>query len=104
MIEKGNDEYYILSNHSTEGVGMYKPVYAEDETRFLNQGHKAYMHLAYSKELSASYSFIFGDGTTGVVKAEIRNEKEEIYDLTGRKVETPTKGVYIVNGKKVFIK
>ena len=104
MIEKGDEEYYILSNHSTEGVGMYRPVYAEDETRFLNQGHKAYMHLADSKELSTSYSFIFGEGTTGVVKVEIRNEKEEIYDLTGRKVETPTKGVYIVNGEKVFIK
>ena len=104
MIEKGDEEYYILSNHSTEGVGMYRPVYAEDETRFLNQGHKAYMHLADSKELSTSYSFIFGDGTTGVVKVEIKNEKEEIYDLTGRKVETPTKGIYIVNGEKVFIK
>ena len=27
-----------------------------------------------------------------------------VYDLTGRKVDTPTKGIYIVNGKKVFIK
>ncbi|MBR4065648.1 MAG: hypothetical protein IKJ97_02745 [Bacteroidaceae bacterium] len=101
MIEKGNDGYYILYNHSTEGVGMYRPVYAEDETRFLNQGHKAFMLVpADNKELSASYSFIFGEGTTGVVKVEIKNEKEEIYDLTGRKIENPAKGIYIVNGKK----
>ena len=36
---------------------------------------------------------------------EIENEdgdvKDEIYDLQGRKVTTPTKGVYIKNGKKV---
>ena len=27
-----------------------------------------------------------------------------VYDLTGRKVETPTRGIYIINGKKIFIK
>ena len=27
-----------------------------------------------------------------------------VYDLSGRRVETPTKGIYIVNGKKVVIK
>ena len=26
------------------------------------------------------------------------------YDLQGRKVETPTRGIYIINGKKIFIK
>ena len=42
---------------------------------------------------------------TGVEKSEIRNEKSEmIYDLTGRRVENPAKGIYIVGGKKVMIK
>ena len=27
-----------------------------------------------------------------------------IYDLTGRRVTHPTKGIYIVNGRKVMIK
>jgi hypothetical protein len=27
-----------------------------------------------------------------------------IYDLSGRKVESPTKGLYIIDGKKVFVK
>ncbi len=27
-----------------------------------------------------------------------------IYDLQGRRVENPTKGIYIVNGRKVVIK
>lgn len=35
-------------------------------------------------------------GENGNVKA--------IYDLTGRKVEVPTKGIYIIDGKKVFVK
>lgn len=37
---------------------------------------------------------------------EVKNEVvvEGIYDLSGRRVENPTKGIYIVNGKKVLVK
>ena len=35
-------------------------------------------------------------GENGKVKA--------IYDFQGRKVDTTNKGVYIINGKKVFVK
>ena len=43
--------------------------------------------------------------TTGIndVKAENGNVRT-VYDLQGRKVDNPTNGIYIVNGKKVFIK
>ncbi|MCR4613772.1 MAG: hypothetical protein K5778_07205 [Bacteroidaceae bacterium] len=34
----------------------------------------------------------------------INNEKSTIYDLSGRRVARPLKGLYIVNGKKVFVK
>ena len=37
------------------------------------------------------------------VKAESGKVKT-IYDLNGRKVENPTKGLYIIDGKKVLIK
>ena len=44
-------------------------------------------------------------GVTGIEKVEIRNEKSEIYDLTGRRVENITApGIYIVDGKKVLVK
>ena len=45
------------------------------------------------------------NGSTGIdeVKGENGNVKA-IYDLTGRKVEVPTKGIYIIDGKKVFVK
>ena len=35
---------------------------------------------------------------------EQRAESKDIYDLQGRRVNTPTKGLYIINGKKIFIK
>ena len=34
----------------------------------------------------------------------IIQNSELIYDLQGRRVENPTKGIYIVNGRKVVIK
>ena len=39
---------------------------------------------------------------TAIEKVDIRNEKEGIFDLSGRRVENPAKGIYIVNGKKVI--
>jgi hypothetical protein len=39
----------------------------------------------------------------GVVKAE-NGKRDAVYDLTGRKVDIPTKGIYIINGKKILVK
>lgn len=46
-----------------------------------------------------------GEGGTGIedVKPEHSNA-DGIYDLQGRKVENPVKGIYIINGKKVLVK
>ena len=35
---------------------------------------------------------------------EITEKADAIYDLQGRRVENPKKGLYIVNGRKVVIK
>ncbi|MBR3907929.1 MAG: hypothetical protein IKJ61_07495 [Bacteroidaceae bacterium] len=60
-----------------------------------------YFRVAGLKSVTA-YEFT---GTTGIEKVEIRNEKSEIYDLTGRRVENITApGIYIVGGKKVLVK
>ena len=42
---------------------------------------------------------------TGITEVKDENGNVKgIYDLQGRKVETPTQGIYIVNGEKVFVK
>ena len=53
---------------------------------------------------SAEWTIVNGTDT-GIdeVKGENGNVKA-IYDLIGRKVEIPTKGIYIIDGKKVFVK
>ena len=42
---------------------------------------------------------------TGVEELKTENRKVKgIYDLQGRKIENPSKGIYIINGKKVLVK
>lgn len=48
-----------------------------------------------------------GNGTTNIGSIEnesLEIENEKIYDLSGRQVKAPGKGVYIINGKKIMIK
>ena len=75
---------------------------------FKNNAYKAYLPASAvpAANGAASYSFRFGEGTTGIdeVKGENGNVKT-IYDLTGRRVEAITApGIYIVNGKKTLVK
>ena len=67
---------------------------------------KAY--LDFSTVIEARSIDIEGDGTTGInmVNGEGLkvNGSEVYYDLQGRRVLYPKKGLYIVNGKKVILK
>jgi len=64
---------------------------------------KAYLALTSAP---GARTLSLDDETTGV--QELKNSRIEklksYYDLQGRKVAQPTKGLYIVNGKKVIIK
>jgi uncharacterized protein YlzI (FlbEa/FlbD family) len=42
--------------------------------------------------------------TDGINAIGTIGEDGEYYDLNGRHVETPQKGIYIFNGKKVLVK
>ena len=44
------------------------------------------------------------DMDTILYLVEQRAESNDIYDLQGRRVTNPTKGVYIINGKKIMFK
>ena len=94
-----NGNIYVL-NTGSKGAGFYK--LAENGTVPAN---KAY--LVYDGAAGARDYFLFDETTS--ISEELRVKSEEIatapvYDLQGRRVNTPTKGVYIVNGRKVVVK
>lgn len=65
--------------------------------------HKAF--LAIPNVTAGAPAFIsFGGGTTGIETATLSQRAGQYYTLDGRRVENPTKGLYIINGKKVILK
>ena len=66
---------------------------------------KAYLKIAKTNA-PAMFNVVFADdNTTGINTVQgSRFMVNGYYDLQGRKVANPTKGLYIVNGKKVIIK
>ena len=63
-------------------------------------GFKMYMSIADNS--ATAYSFRL-PGTTGIEDIESEsNGNSKVYDLQGRPVENPTKGIYITNGKKII--
>ena len=92
--------------------GVFKKVNSAGGTVKAN---RAYLHIPTS-DLTNAPSFIglvWDEETTGV--NEVRGQQEddgeyrssvrgEYYNLSGQRVSQPTKGLYIVNGRKVVIK
>lgn len=64
---------------------------------------RAYFELGAA--LGRSLDIDFGDGTTGISNVQSSKFNDQsYYDLQGRRVLYPKKGLYILNGKKVIIK
>ena len=109
---KENDENYVfLMKKNTTGTGNieFKKL---TNTDLVVPANKAYVQVSPSVFTTPAHelSISFGEGeVTGISEATLLNINEVIknnivYDLSGRRVAKPTKGLYIVNGKKVVIK
>lgn len=105
-----------------EGLGFYlgvdKANNSYNGTRLKATPGKAYLKVSENEAKDPSSaaltrSFVFGSGseTTGIDEITIMGTDvqrhgtiEGIFDLQGRKISNPTKGIYIKNNKKVIIK
>ena len=87
---------YVLSK-GAKGVGFYK----------LTSGGTIGANKAYLTYSAGAREFFLFDETTGIISVNgsglMVNGSDGCYDLQGRRVQNPVKGLYIVNGKKVFI-
>ena len=72
---------------------------------YLANGNKVAKNRAYlHTSVAAARIDLNFDNATGINEVKSEKTVEGIFDLQGRKVVTPSKGLYIVNGKKVVIK
>ena len=132
LEDAGNNKYYIVSvngyyivcrqwNIDASNQGSKSPLgldYKNDTEFYIQNGSQyfkvgpvdgdANSYYPYcDASLSAAELWVLEEvgNATGINEVEGENGKVEIvYDLQGRKVENPTKGMYIINGKKVFVK
>ena len=110
------------NNAAKEGLGFYLSVDKANNsyngTRLKATPGKAYLKVSENEAKDPSSaaltrSFVFGGGseTTGIEGITIMGTDvqrhgtiEGIFDLQGRKISNPTKGIYIKNNKKVIIR
>ena len=95
-------EYYGLAN-KTEGVAFYV---ANSEEIPANKAFLLKSSIPAGASLQANALTFFGE-TTGVgsVKTDATDADNTYYDLNGRRVAYPSRGIYVKgNGQKVFIK
>lgn len=96
-------KFYRLTMHNDTKLGFWWG--ADGGQSFdIVAANKAYLAVPASVA-GARNGFVFGDDATGISNVNVNlNDNENCFDLQGRKVSTPGKGLYIVNGKKVVIK
>ena len=115
--ETGCKLYRLTYNKATtkERLGFYL---SNDGISLKATPGKAYLQVSENEAKDPSSaalarSFVFGGGneTTGIEEITIMGTDvqrhgtiEGIFDLQGRKISNPTKGIYIKNNKKVVIK
>ena len=92
---------YVLNYKAATGAGFYK-LSASGTIK----ANKAYLTYSGGDAPLRDYFEFLQDETTGIqqTEAEVAADYGTVYDLQGRPVTNPAHGIYIVNGKKVFIK
>lgn len=104
-LSTGDTKYYVFGVKSNE-AGFY-PV--STSSTFTSAAGKAYLQLNAGQAGAArSIRMIFGDGSdiTGINTAVVEKESRDDawYTLQGARVSKPAHGIYIKNGKKIFVK
>lgn len=88
-----NDDIYVLYNgefvKSTSGT---------------IPANRAYLPIAKEQGAPARLSIAFGNEETGISSVAAVKTDNVFFNLGGQRIALPTKGLYIVNGKKVVLK
>ena len=115
LAASSSSSNYVVTSTTLDANGSWKIVINDGLAEITAQGDKSRNILQYN---TSSPRFSCYKGTqesvniyaksqtaTGVdeVKAE-GGKVKAIYDLQGRKVVNPSNGIYIINGKKIFVK
>lgn len=97
-VKTANTVFVLMKG--SKGIGFYK-----NTNDFTLRANSAYLPAEAVPTTDARAFIALDDETTGI--ADVKAVKEDagsMFDLQGRKIAKPTKGLYIVNGKKIVVK
>ncbi len=112
-FDESGYEYFVLGKK--DGVVGFYHMTGTNGGKFVNNGaHKAFFRLPEGESIlndnTSSAAMRGGFSLDEMIATAIEHHEQEVkkdnifYNLAGQRVLNPTKGIYIVNGKKVFIK
>ena len=92
LVTTSSNSYYALGKIDDSTVGFIKV-----DTGVGIPGGKAY----YSTSTSNARAYYSFDNATGLsAPAILQQDDSPVYDLNGRRISSPSKGIYLKNGKK----
>lgn len=98
IYEVASDDIYVLSNLNDGQPGFYRAAQGIHVGQY-----KSYLRYPASQSIELYFD---EEETTGIpiISNSQPTADGKYYDLQGRRVSHPTKGVYILNGKKIIVK
>lgn len=104
-VDEDGYAYYAL-NAKDKQVGFYIPQTAKDQTDasagFTAKAYKAYLQVPEENK-TVAFVIPHRDDETDIAPITQTPEKS-VYDLQGRVVNNPTRGIYIQGGRKIIFK
>jgi hypothetical protein len=93
---------YVLMNDATNGLGFYQTT----APSFTLGANTAYLPSGFDGSSARAFYSLFDSETTGIGATLTNNGtvNNEIFNLNGQRISQPTKGLYIVGGRKVVVK
>lgn len=106
---KANHELFILSLNSDNKLGFYYQWGCKDGSFLHDIAYKAYLEIPKSLFENGHRGLRLNIEPTGIRTPISRPRNTEVYEISGKMIQNkyPTnlpKGIYIINGKKSFIK
>ncbi len=98
----GGEAYtgYIFAKPAEKELGFYKV----DATKNTLAEHKAFLAVSTGVEAPSFIGFDFSATAIKGIETATENNMKNVFNLAGQRVINPSKGLYIVNGKKVVLK